>query len=153
MNPTIARGKQFWNRNYFGFASAVLLTMAGLPAFAAPLAKTNETHVAKLSVFIQPANPSEGRDPFFPGSMRPYASTVAPSAPTTDLGSLVMQGTSGTPDHRLVIINNVTFGVGDDADVTTPQGRIRIHCLEIGDDSTVIEAAGQRQVLYYRPKT
>jgi hypothetical protein len=104
------------------------------------------------SVFNQPANPREGRDPFFPGSLRPYASNVVPSAPSTDLSSLVMQGTSGPPEHRLVIINNVTFGVGDDAEVLTSQGRIHIHCLEITDDTTVIEAGGQRRILHYEVK-
>jgi hypothetical protein len=56
---------------------------------------------------------------------------------------------SGSPDHRLVIINNVTFAVGDEAEVITPQGRIRIHCLEITGNSAVVEANGQRQQLHY----
>jgi hypothetical protein len=72
--------------------------------------------------------------------------------PTTDMSSLVLQGTSGTPAHRLVIINNVTFGVGDEAEVVTSQGRIRIHCLAITDDATVVEAAGQRHILRYQDK-
>ena len=63
-----------------------------------------------------------------------------------------MQGTSGSPDHRLIIINNVTFGVGDDAEVITSQGRIRIHCLEISGNSAVIEADGQRHILHYTEK-
>lgn len=138
-------------RNWSLVRLAILFVTA-LPAAAAPIVQTNETQVVMRSVFTQPANPKEGRDPFFPGSVRPYLSAVAPSAPTTDLSSLVMQGASGDPDHRLAIINNVTFGVGDDAEVVTSRGRIRIHCLEITDDSAVIEAGGQRHVLHYTPK-
>jgi hypothetical protein len=115
-------------------------------------AVTNETHVAPLSVFTQPSSPKDGRDPFFPASLRPYASAVVPNAPTTDLTSLVLQGTSGTPEHRLVIINKVTFGVGDEAEVSTAQGRIRIHCLAITDDAAVVEAGGVRQILRYGGK-
>jgi hypothetical protein len=63
-----------------------------------------------------------------------------------------MQGFSGSPDHRLVIINNVTFAVGDNAEVSTSQGRIHIHCLEIGGNSAVIEANGQRHELRYGDK-
>ncbi len=129
------------------------------PAAAAPivqtsgtLIQTNQTPVVPRSVFIQPSSPKEGRDPFFPNSLRPYASAVVTSSPTTDLSSLFVQGTSGSPDHRLVIINNVTFGVGDDAEVITSQGRIRIHCIAISDDSAVIEAAGQSQILHYKSK-
>jgi hypothetical protein len=113
---------------------------------------TNETHVAPRSVFNQPSSPKDGRDPFFPTSLRPYASAVVPNAPTTDLSSLVLQGTSGTPEHRLVIINKVTFGVGDEAEVSTAQGRIRIHCLAITDDGAVVEAGGARQILHFGGK-
>ncbi len=153
MNPS---NNFFWSRN---FAWLAVLFAAALPVMAAPLVQTNETpvltnevYVVQRSVFNMPASTKEGRDPFFPNSLRPYASAVVPSAPTTDLSSLVMQGTSGAADHRLVIINNVTFAVGDDAEVLTSQGRIRIHCLAITDDAAVIEAAGQRTVLHYGVK-
>jgi hypothetical protein len=149
MNSKTFRIIFFWNWNV---ARLAILFVSALSAVAAPVVQTNETKVVTCSVFSQPASPKEGRDPFFPKSIRPYLSAVAPSAPTTDLSSLVMQGASGNPDHRLAIINNVTFGVGDDAEVVTSRGRIRIHCLEITDDGAVIEAGGQRHVLHYTPK-
>jgi hypothetical protein len=133
-------------------ARLAVLFAAALPAIAAADVQTNDTHVVVRSVFNQPASPKDGRDPFFPGSLRPYATAVVPNAPTTDLSSLILQGTSGAPDHRLVIINNVTFGVGDEAEVSTPQGRIRIHCLAITDDSAVVEAGGERHILRYGAK-
>jgi hypothetical protein len=129
------------------------LVAAALPVVAAPPVQTNLVQVVPRSVFIQPSNPKEGCDPFYPNSVRPYASAVVPNnGPVTDLSSVVIKGISGSPDHRLVIINNVTFAVGDEAEVFTTQGRLRILCLIITDDSAVIEAAGQRQILHYNSR-
>jgi hypothetical protein len=146
------------HRIYFfkSMKAALLFAMftVVLPVMAAPVAQTNET--AKLvpwSVFNQPANPGEGRDPFFPSSIRPYQGAVVPGAhAVANVGALAIQGFSGAPDHRLVIINYVTFAVGDDAEVSTSQGRIHIHCLEIGANSAVVEANGQRHELRYGEK-
>jgi hypothetical protein len=104
------------------------------------------------SVFNQPASPKEGRDPFFPGSTRLFASMVIPKANSNDLSSLVIRGKSGASDHPLVIINDVTFAVGDERDVITPQGRIRIHCLQIVGDLAVIEVNGQHHDLRFELK-
>jgi hypothetical protein len=143
---------------FFRSIQAALLSTvfaAVLPVMAAPSGQTDETaKLAPHSTFIQPANPSEGRDPFFPSSIRPYQGAVVPGAhpAAADVGALIIQGFSGAPDHRLVIINNVTFAVDDDAEVSTSQGRIHIHCLEIGVNSAVIEANGQRHELRYGEK-
>ena len=66
------------------------------------------------------------------------------------MSALVLKGISGPPDHRLVIINNHTLGVGDEATLVTPQGPIHIRCLEIKDSSVVIESNGQRHELNYK---
>ena len=148
----------FGNRN---LAWLAVLVAAGMPLTAAPLVQTNTVAVAAnanlvqvvpKSVFTQPSNPREGCDPFFPTSLRPYATAVVPNGPVTDLSSVFIKGISGSSDHRLVIINNVTFAVGDEAEVFTAQGRLRIRCLMITDDSAVIEAAGQRQILRYKSR-
>jgi len=102
---------------------------------------------APLSVFKQPITPKEGRDPFFPNSMRMFASLVVPPSKTKDLSSLVIRGKSGTSDRPLVIINDVTFAEGDDRDVITPDGRINIHCYKILGDVVVVEANGQQHQL------
>ena len=127
---------------------------AVLSAMAAPVVQTDETtKPVPRSVFNQPANPQEGRDPFFPSSIRPYQGVVVPGThASADVGALIIQGLSGAPGHRLVIINHVTFGVGDDAEVSTSQGRIHIHCLEIGENAAVVEANGQRHELRYGEK-
>jgi hypothetical protein len=143
---------------FFRYVKAALLSAmfaAALPVTAAPVVQTNEvTQLVPRSVFDQPANSKEGRDPFFPSSLRPYQSAPVPGAHAAeiDVGSLIIQGLSGAPGHRLVIINNVTFGVGDDAEVSTSEGRIHIHCLEISGNSAVVEANGQRHELRYGEK-
>jgi hypothetical protein len=53
-------------------------------------------------------------------------------------------------DHRLVIINNHTFAEGDEEDVSTPGGRIRVRCVEIRGNSVLVEADGQRQELTFQ---
>lgn len=133
-----------------------VLFLAGLPVLAGPVPAVAVTvaTVGAHSVFILPASPKEGRDPFFPASSRPYQTAVVPSAKTSELNLnlLVMQGISGLPPHRLVIINKRTFAEGDDSEVSTSQGRIRIHCLEITANSAVIEVNGQRHELRYEEK-
>jgi hypothetical protein len=142
--------------NLFGNRMLVWLAFLGaaaLPVVAASQVQTNLVQVVPRSVFLQPSNPKEGCDPFYPNSVRPYESAVVPNnGPATDLSSVIIKGISGSPDHRLVIINNVTFAVGDEAEVFTSQGRLRIRCLIITDDSAVIEAAGQRQILRYNSR-
>jgi hypothetical protein len=130
-------------------AAALAIGCAGtLMANAAPAAKSVKTNLIQ-SVFIQPANPKEGRDPFYPDSIRPYESAAAAAPKTADITSLVLRGFSGTADHRLIIINNHTFAAGDEGDVITATGRIHLRCIEIGTDAVVVEVAGQYHKLSY----
>jgi hypothetical protein len=127
-----------------------------LAAVVLPIAANGEPPVAPQpvlrSIFNQPTSPKDGRDPFFPSSMRLFASMVVPASKSKDLSSLVIRGKSGTTDHPLVIINEVTFAEGDERDVITPDGRIHIHCLQIIGDLVVIEANGQRHQLRFELK-
>jgi hypothetical protein len=43
----------------------------------------------------------------------------------------------------LAIINNHTFGVGDEGDVLTPSGKIHLRCLEIHPDMVIVEIGGK----------
>jgi hypothetical protein len=133
-------------------APLAVVLAAALPTLAAPVAETNAPPQMTRSIFNQPASPRDGRDPFFPNSDRPYRSQVVPGSSAPDVSALVIQGILGSPPHQLVIINKVTFGVGDEYEVRTPQGRIRITCLEIHDNSAVIESDGQRHELHYGEK-
>jgi hypothetical protein len=131
--------------NVFQGLTAALLSMAAgaglLPLAAQPTATAPAPKLDAQSVFTSPENRKQGRDPFFPDSNRPYQDVSNPSAIPTGLKLI---GISGVPNHRLAIINNHTFGIDDEEQVTTSQGKVLVHCLEIGEHSVVVEANGQR---------
>jgi hypothetical protein len=140
-----------------GFSAALILALsaaaappAKTAAAAAPPVKTAAPAAAPRSAFVIPANPKEGRDPFNPASLRPYEKAQVAAQPRmVEISSLVLKGVSGPPDNRLAIINNRTFAIGDEQDLITTQGRIRIRCVEISNNTVVIESGGQRQELKY----
>jgi hypothetical protein len=116
------------------------------PLSAAPGVASASTN-APQSIFVLPDSPKEGRDPFFPSSLRPYKDRPTAEG-VTDLSDLNLTGiTTGSGNRVFVIINNVTFGKGEDADVKTPRGKVHIRLVEIRTDSVVIEAGGQSRTL------
>jgi len=155
MNETIVRN----HVNLFCALLAVA-TLSARPVCQAQTAKkatptpprtaASTNSVIPKSVFVVPQNPQEGRDPFFPNSMRAYGVDEKPHA-TTTLSNLVLKALLGTPDHRLAQINDRTFEVGETRDVSTPEGLKTIRCVEIRSDSVVIESGGVRQELHMRP--
>jgi hypothetical protein len=107
------------------------------------------------SVFIMPKGKQEGVDPFFPRSNRPYFGTPVPVAPTnpepvTVAVELRLKAISGLPEHRLALINNHTFEAGEEGEVVTTTGRMRIRCLEITQDSAVVQVGAERRELHLR---
>ncbi|HUA66719.1 MAG TPA: hypothetical protein VME24_12785 [Alphaproteobacteria bacterium] len=123
----------------------ILTVVAGVTGSVA--AAPANTHAPVKSVFVQPTNPNEGRDPFFPNSMRPYQDFVPKHAVVNSV--LQIKGFSEIAGHRYVIINNHTFAEGDEGDVLTPGGRVHVRCLTLGADSVLVEANGSRQVLRF----
>jgi hypothetical protein len=107
------------------------------------------------SVFVLPKKPAEGRDPFFPKSTRVYGEdqSAKPVKPATPVAELVLKGISGTAEQPLAIINNVTFAVGDELDVPTKAGRMKIRCLEINKDAgtAAVQMGGERRELRLAP--
>ena len=109
------------------------------------------------SVFIIPTNYAEGKDPFFPLSTRLNPPPPTPVTPTNSAPAPVqpvqldLKGISGALNHRLAIINNQTFGVGEAGEVTANSARVRIVCQEIKDDSVVVLVNGQKRTLHLRP--
>jgi hypothetical protein len=96
------------------------------------------------SVFILPASPAEGRDPFFPESTRAIeAAAAANQSHTVEITSLKVPGISGTPGHFLAIINTHTFAVGEEGDLKTAGGSVHIRCLDIQPDAVMVEINGQ----------
>jgi len=116
---------------------------------------SNEVAVPQ-SVFIMPKAKPEGVDPFFPRSSRPYGpvmpiviETNAP-VPVTVAVELKLKAISGLPEHRLALINNHTFEAGEDGEVLTANGRMRIRCLEIHGESAIVQVGPERRELHLR---
>jgi hypothetical protein len=105
------------------------------------------------STFTIPRSPDEGRDPFFPNSARLFAA-VASKAITlpvaTTSAELLLKGFSGPSNQRLAIINNRTFSSGESGEVRTSNSRVRVRCVQINEDSVIIETNGERRVLRLR---
>jgi hypothetical protein len=119
------------------------LAAGAWPLVAAPA----DTNAPVQSVFTMPSGPSEGRDPFFPNSMRPYEDAMVKAKRPAELSSLRIKGFSQIGNQRYVIINNHTFGAGDEGDVITTEGRIHIRCLSVGIDSVMVESGGAQHLL------
>lgn len=132
----------------------------GITVASATGADTHAANELKFpqSVFTMPTRPEEGRDPFFPKSQRPYArattAATTNAAPVTRALLLELKGLMGPPTRRLATINNQTFAVGDEAEVSTTAGRLLVRCLEIRNRSVVVEAGTppQRMELFLRER-
>ncbi len=160
-------------RRYLQFrASQITLALSAF-AFAMPAANTNSpsakpgagkneaTAPAELlpppqSVFVIPKKPTEGKDPFFPNATRIYASDtpVKLTTPVSPVGELSLKGISGTAAEPLAIINTTTFTTGEENDVITSVGRMRIRCVAInmGNGTVLVQAGGERRELRLQPK-
>ena len=124
----------------------MILTLLGAGAWPVAGAPA-DTNAPVQSVFTMPTAPSEGRDPFFPDSMRPYEDAVSKVKRPAELSSLQIKGFSNIGSQRYVIINNHTFGAGDEGDVITSAGRIHIRCLAVGEDTVMVESGGAQHLL------
>jgi hypothetical protein len=87
---------------------------------------------------------TETRDPFFPLSLRQAVKHEATNtAPAFKASSFVLKGLSGAAGHRLAVINNRTFAVGEKWEVTTTSGKFPIICDEIREQSVLIHTDTQ----------
>jgi hypothetical protein len=141
---------------------APLRSQSNSPSRSMPANVVSNRNVAEFvppkSVFVVPKTPAEGRDPFFPNSMRPYGTSIPVQLPVLTnkveapvIVELRLQGISGLPERRLAIINKRTFEVGEEGEVPTSAGRVRIRCLEIGADSVVVQIGQERRELHSKP--
>jgi hypothetical protein len=139
------------------FAARAAQTPAASPSPAA--AKTNAAPAEPeppKSAFIIPASPQEGKDPFFPQSTRLFKVPIVPPAttgtnPPAVVVELLLKGVSGAANRRLAIINNRTFETGEEGEVTSSMGPVRITCKEINADSVRVLVNGQERTLRLRP--
>jgi hypothetical protein len=129
------------------------------PLLAAPVVPAANDEIPK-SVFVIPANASEGCDPFFPDSIRVYTlvheQANAHESPVT---SLQVKSIMGAAPRYFAIIGTKdysgganTFGVGDIEDIISQDGRrLTIHCIKITPNSVLVEVNGQPVPLTYSP--
>jgi hypothetical protein len=123
------------------------------PASAPTNALPAQLEIPK-SVFLIPTTPLQGKDPFFPRSMRLFTSAVVSTnvQPTPDVTvELKLKGISGILARRLAIINNRTFEANEEGAVSTASGLVRIRCLEIRADSVLVQIGGEQRILRLRP--
>lgn len=106
------------------------------------------------SVFVLPQSKKDGRDPFFPRSVRLDAvvAVITPTNQPPPPVDLKINGTSGNEERPLVIINNITFGVGDSYEIVSGGRRVRVRCVEIDLSAgrATVEVAGERRVLVFQ---
>jgi len=157
--PTLALGT-------FALALCAAQTPPAAPNRPADKAPSSaKAQVAALetpkSVFVNPATPQDGKDPFFPRSSRhrpppPRPADVAKDSKKTGPPvievQLELKGISGTVERRLAIINNKTFEAGEQGEVATNVGRVGITCKEIKNDSVEVVVNGQARTLSLRSK-
>lgn len=93
-----------------------------------------------------PAGVRDGRDPFFPESLRPYEAAVSANH-SIESTAFSIKGISVQGGHSMAIINNHTFAVGDEGNVRTANGEVHLRCVEIRADVVVIEINGTRREL------
>jgi hypothetical protein len=127
----------------------------GKPAKPAPSAPAPADPIQTQAVFVNPRNPQEGRDPFFPRSTLPYTRynpQVTTNRAVSVSADLKLSGISGSSEHRLAIINNKTFEINEEGDVISGSDKVRIRCLEIKPESVIIQfvAGGLRREIHLR---
>lgn len=114
-------------------------------------AATNSVIEIPKSEFSIPTTVADGRDPFFPNSSRLVAKAATSKAPAVPVVSLVLQGISGTEAKRFALISGRTMVVGEEADIAVDKARVRVRCLDIREDSVVVDVDGKQQELKLRP--
>ena len=122
-----------------GFGVVMTVLSQSLPA-APPPGNTNaEPHELVIPLAIFDFKSPAVKDPFFPLSVRTGVPVAVTNAPRISSASFSLKGLSGPAGRRLALINNRTLAAGEDAEVTTAMGRVKIHCVEVKEDSVIIK--------------
>lgn len=127
-------------------ASVVASALAG----TASAAQTNQV-ARPRSVFID--DPKQGKDPFFPDSVR--RAPVVAQAPaqgkaatsSANLASaLQLKGISGSKSQPYALINNATLAEGESTDIRAGSQVVTVRCREIRDRSVLVEIGGTGEI-------
>lgn len=139
----IKRQIRFWIALLFAFLSLPASRAAEAPPLKVDAVPGHSS--AFVSVFTD--SRAFGKDPFFPKSNRRNAQPVAVN---TNLvfkegelpPGMVLQGLSGTKEKPLAIINNKTFGEGEETEIRALNLLFRVKVIEIKERSVVISVNG-----------
>lgn len=127
-------------------------TTAARPTAANQTNAASPESVLAQSTFQLPTSNKEGRDPFFPKSLRPFASaTPTPNKTVMPLTEFVLKALTPHGNPPTAMINNRVLAAGEEGEIKLPSGgKALIRLLEIKDESAVIEVAGQRIELRFK---
>jgi len=120
---------------------------ASLAKTNAPVSATNRLSAEYISTFEE-LMPPKGTDPFFPTSHRRDPIPILISSPDkapTPMAEVVLKGIVGAANHRLAVINNAILEAGETGTIHVSTGKVRVKCLEIGEDSAVVQIEGELQ--------
>jgi len=135
------------------FAVGMLCTSANADTNPAGTGTNAAPQAADIPQAIFDVTSSPVKDPFFPHTTR-LPMTVAANTnvvAVVDASIFILKGLSGSIGSRLAIINNRTLAAGETSEVTVADGRkIKIHCLEIKENSVVIRADNQSSPIELR---
>jgi hypothetical protein len=116
-----------------------------------PDARMAESNAVPRSIFIIPTSPQESHDPFFPNANYLFAASVTKKPSSPNVG-LALKAISGSADKKLAMISlagtNRTLPEGEESEVMTSSGRVKIRCIEIKGESVVVEVGGERRELH-----
>ncbi len=111
------------------------------------LAATNAPTEAEIpqSVFIIPASPREGRNPFFPRAAVTVEIPRSSTPTAVDASSIVLNGITPQP-RPMVMLNGSTFEKGEEHELKVAGGqKILVKCEEIKANSAVILINGTQR--------
>ena len=123
---------------------------------AKPAAEKDDRIQVPKSEFVIPTVAAEGCDPFFPSSSRMLAfqAKAVTDKTTTKPASTLMfalKAITASGGRRVASINNRPFEAGEEGEIAFGGTRVRLKCLEVREDSALIEFEGQTQELRLRP--
>jgi hypothetical protein len=121
-----------------------------------PAAEKDDRIIVPKSEFIIPSVAAEGSDPFFPTSSRMLAfqaKAVTDKGATKPASTLMfaLKAITASGGRRVASINNRPFEAGEEGEIAFGATRVRLKCLEVREDSALIEVEGQTQELRLRP--
>ena len=140
---------------------AIGVLLLGLTDYGAEQNSARANDETPKSAFIDDVK--VGKDPFFPNPTRRSGKIRVATIPNDGLtqtpsknysDQIKLKGILGSAIRPLVLINNHTFAVGEQAEVKTSEGKVRVRCLEIRERSVIVTLGGdtQRRELYLYEK-